>query len=133
MEENKKAMPTLEFLKENRETQIANINVLVNICGGIARETGWDEKKREMGTKLCLVHSEISEAMEGYRKDLHDDHLPHRKMFEVELADAVIRIFHIAREQGLDLGGAMVEKLIYNTQREDHKLENREKEGGKKF
>nr|DAQ46908.1 MAG TPA: NTP-PPase-like protein [Herelleviridae sp.] len=133
MEDNKKAMPTLEFLKETRETQIANINVLVNICGGITRETGWDEKKREMGTKLCLVHSEISEAMEGYRKDLQDDHLPNRKMFEVELADAVIRIFHIAREQGLDLGGAMVEKLIYNTQREDHKLENREKEGGKKF
>ena len=41
---------------------------------------------------LMLTVSEISEAMEGERKDLMDDHLPHRKMAEVELVDAKIRI-----------------------------------------
>ena len=41
---------------------------------------------------LMLVISEIAEAMEGERKDLMDDHLPHRKMAEVEMADAAIRI-----------------------------------------
>lgn len=120
-------------LNANKEQLAEYVNELVDVCAGVAKETGWDEKKREMGTKLCLVHSEVSEAMEGYRKDLNDDHLPHRKMFEVELADAVIRIFHIAGEQGLDLGGALTEKLIYNTQREDHKPEVRASEGGKKF
>lgn len=42
---------------------------------------------------LALVLSEISEALEGERKDLMDDHLPHRKMAEVEMADAAIRLF----------------------------------------
>ena len=43
-----------------------------------------------------LVVSEISEAMEGERKDLMDDHLTHRKMGEVEMADAAIRLFDYA-------------------------------------
>lgn len=58
------------------------------------KDAGWWDNPREKGTLLCLIHSEISEAMEGERKDLMDDHLPHRKMAEVELADAVIRISH---------------------------------------
>lgn len=51
--------------------------------------------KRNMGELLALVHSEISEGLEGYRKNLQDDKLPHRKMLEVELADAAIRLFDI--------------------------------------
>jgi NTP pyrophosphatase (non-canonical NTP hydrolase) len=89
--------------------------------------------KRNVGEMLCLAHSEISEALEGHRKDLMDDHLPHRKQIEVELADAVIRLFDTAVGLGLDIGGAMEEKCEYNKRREDHKIENRLKEGGKKF
>lgn len=82
---------------------------------------------------LCLIHSEISEAMEGYRKNLMDDKLPHRKAIEVELADALIRIFDLAGAQDLDLGNAIAEKRTYNKNRKDHKLENRIKDNGKKF
>jgi NTP pyrophosphatase (non-canonical NTP hydrolase) len=95
-------------------------------------ETG-KPTERNVGELLCLVHSEISEAMEGHRKNLMDDHLPHRKMIEVELADAVIRIFDIAAGLGMDLGGAYAEKLEYNKTREDHKRENRMKANGKKY
>jgi NTP pyrophosphatase (non-canonical NTP hydrolase) len=83
--------------------------------------------------KLALVHSELSEALEADRKDLMDDKLPHRDGREVELADAVIRIFDLAGAFGMDLGGAIMEKLTYNSHRADHKKENREAVGGKAY
>ena len=92
-----------------------------------------EKPKRNVPEMLCLIHSEISEAMEGYRKNLMDDKLPHRSMLEVELADAVIRIFDMCGGLGLDLSGAIYEKLEYNQNRLDHKIENRLKENGKKF
>lgn len=84
-------------------------------------------------TKLMLTVSELSEGMEGYRKGLKDDHLPHRDMLEVELADAVIRIADLAGALGYDLFGAIIEKLAYNARRADHKVSNRQQVGGKKF
>ena len=57
----------------------------------------WDNMDRDILETLMLVVTEIAEATEGVRKDLMDDHLPHRKMEEVELADTVIRV--------VDLGG----------------------------
>lgn len=89
------------------------------------------KKDRNVMEMLMLIVTEVSEAAEGYRKSKVDDHLPNRPMLEVELADAVIRIFDLAGYQGLDLGGALVEKILYNGTRADHKLENRAKEGGK--
>ena len=88
---------------------------------------------RNKGELLALIHSEISEALEGERKNLMDDHLPHRRMAEVELADAIIRIFDYCGAFGYDLQGAFEEKMEYNRHRADHKPENRAKEGGKKF
>lgn len=84
-----------------------------------------------VASKIALCHSELSEALEGMRKGLMDDHLPHRSMVEVELADTVIRICDLAGFLGLDLGGAIAEKLAYNAQRADHKLAHREGAGGK--
>ena len=89
--------------------------------------------KALVAEKLALIHSELSEAMEGARKNLMDDKLPHRKMIEVELADALIRILDLAGALQLDLAGAIQEKLAYNAVREDHKVENRKAEGGKSY
>lgn len=88
---------------------------------------------RNKGELLCLIHSEISECMEGERKNLMDDKLPHRRMAEVELADALIRIFDYAGAFGYDLDGAVAEKRAYNAQRADHKAEARLAAGGKKW
>lgn len=116
---------------------------LVKICHGQSKAAGWwnDLKTGEsiitrphvVGEKLMLAVSEISEAMEGHRKSLMDDKLPHRPMIEVELADAVIRIADLAGALGLDLGGAIAEKLAFNAVRPDHKPENRALENGKKY
>ncbi|MFN3250101.1 hypothetical protein [Roseibium album] len=89
--------------------------------------------ERNKGELLCLVHSEISEAMEGERKDLMDDKLPHRRMAEVELADALIRIFDYAGAFGYDLEGAYQEKMAFNAQRADHKHEARAAANGKRW
>ncbi len=96
-------------------------------------ELNYLEPPSLVGEKLALIHSEISEAMEGHRKGLKDDKLPNRTMFEVELADAIIRICDLAGALDLDLAGAIQEKLDYNATRADHKVENRMLEGGKKY
>lgn len=104
-------------------------------CYKRALEGGWwsDLHPYVVPTKLALIHSEISEALEGHRKGKMDDHLPHRKSVEVELADAVIRILDLAGFLRLDLEGAIREKIEYNTQRADHKIESRMASGGKKY
>lgn len=119
------------------------ISAAQRLCHALARRSGWwtDLKTGERLTreqvnipeKLCLIHSEVSEAMEGARKGLKDDHLPHRDMLEVELADAVIRILDLAGFLELDIAAAVLEKLAYNQRRADHKLDNRKAEGGKAF
>lgn len=88
---------------------------------------------RNVGELLMLTVTELAEALEGHRKGLMDDHLPQRRMFEVEIADAVIRLMDIAGGLGLDLDGAFWEKLAYNKRRQDHTNEARLKEGGKKY
>jgi NTP pyrophosphatase (non-canonical NTP hydrolase) len=118
------------------------VNDLSHICHGLAVDAGWwhDIKtkqsllgKRNVPELLMLAVSELAEAMEGYRKNLQDDKLPHRKMFEVELADCLIRIFDMADSMNLDMGGAMAEKLAYNVKREDHSHDHRAADGGKQF
>lgn len=89
-------------------------------------------KERNRGELLMLVVTEVAEAMEGERKGLMDDKLPHRPMAEVELADVVIRILDYCGGFGYDLAGAMQEKLEFNKTREDHSIAARKAEGGKK-
>lgn len=116
------------------------INKAVQTCHQIAVDGGWwhdletgERKERNKGELIALMHSELSECLEGVRKNLMDDKLSHRKMEEVELADTVIRIFDYCGAYNLDLGGAINEKLSFNKNREDHKIENRKSENGKKF
>lgn len=176
----------------------------ITVCHQLALNAGWwhdletgESIERDPGEVFTLIHSEISEGFEGWRKNLMDDKLPHRQMLEVELADALIRIFDaaggfswelplgsspsemsvgnrfagihawitcayttvfhssqpdvdayetgealgeaVAQINGLaalfgyDLYAAMVEKLVFNLDREDHKREARLAKNGKKI
>ena len=140
---------------QNEAIQTAG-QVLQEACHGAAHRAGWwnhgktgyDLKRvvskpegpleellagALIAQKLCLIHSEVSEGMEGARKNLPDDKLPHRSMLEVELADAIIRAFDLAGAMGMDLGGAIAEKMAFNAVRPDHKAEVREANGGKSY
>jgi len=89
--------------------------------------------KRNIGELLMLSVSELSEAMEGHRKNLMDDKLPHRKMFDVEVVDTFIRLFDIAGALIPEFGQIFEEKMKFNSIRKDHTLEARKKADGKKY
>jgi len=115
-----------------------NFNVLSRTVRK-GNDTWWHDPKtgekvvRNRPEMMMLMVSEIAEAMEGYRKNKMDDHLPNRPMEEVEFADLVIRVLDYCGEFHIDLDGAIMEKLAYNRNRADHKPEARLAEGGKKF
>lgn len=221
------AVHTLQKERKDRDAIDAALRTFVEQAHGASAAAGWHTdlstgapKPMNRGEKRMLIVSELAEAMEGHRRDRMDDKLPHRKMLEVELADAVIRIgdypgaldnpelrgaystgdipllppgqdgrsavaqcvisfgfartsvssvgfkgnaaehlyfavdslstyehlgeavsmaaclhaiFDLAEGLGLDVAGAAAEKMEFNAQRADHKLENRQAAGGKQF
>jgi hypothetical protein len=65
----------------NLEYQSEAINDMTRECYGRSYRAGWYRNPingepiiRNVPEMLCLIHSEISEALEGYRKGLRDDH-----------------------------------------------------------
>ena len=58
---------------------------------------------RDRKEVLQLVLSEIGEGTNGLRKNLMDDHLPHRTMIAAELADTKIRLLDMAAGYGMNL------------------------------
>lgn len=122
------------IVSENEyEIMALQLNTLSSYCHRLARANNWWDNERNVGELLCLIHSEISEAMEGHRTSAMDEHLPAYPSIAVELADAMVRILDLAGGLKLPIGEAFANKLCYNQMRSDHKLANREAPGGKKY
>ena len=116
------------------------VNMLVDACYSASVRGGWwhdlatgEPLQRNKLEMVALIHSEGSEAVEGIRKGINDDHLTQYPMEDVEMADALIRIFDYIGGHKLQTADALVDKLAYNANRADHKPENRAKAGGKKY
>jgi NTP pyrophosphatase (non-canonical NTP hydrolase) len=82
-----------------------------------------EKSELRIASMLCLVHSEVSEALEDLREN-------HMKLegdassgylkpvgFPSELADAIIRILDMAEWLGIDLEEAILAKDMYNRKR----------------
>lgn len=128
----------LVTLRNELNWKLSSLNEVTSVVHE-ANKKWWIDLKtgepiqRNKAEAIALMHSELSEALEGIRKDAMDDKLPHRKAEEVELADCVIRIFDYCGGFKLDLQGAFEEKMAYNATRIDHTPEHRAAPGGKKI
>jgi NTP pyrophosphatase (non-canonical NTP hydrolase) len=75
-----------------------------------ATEKGWWEVPRPIPETLCLIHAEVSEALEAYRKGDQDN-------FREELADIAIRLLDACEGYGIDLEAEIAKKHAYNKTR----------------
>lgn len=109
-----------------------------------AKSKGFFDSEKNIGEMLCLIHSEVSEALEADRKNHHavkswnleknvdmDDldsttmqqyfmqefEVAIKNSFEDELADIMIRVMDLAAFKGIDLEYHIKMKMAYNSLR----------------
>ena len=93
----------------------------------LAVEKGWYDNTRTEPELLCLIHSEVSECLEGIRHgNPPSDKVPMISQAEEELADVIIRVLDMAAHYGWDMEQAVCIKHGYNTTRAY-------RHGGKKY
>lgn len=79
-----------------------------------ALEKGWWDNDRPIPELLCLLHSEISEALESYRNNTPEGE---KHCLSEELADLVIRVWDMCGALGIDIAEAVNKKHQYNLTR----------------
>lgn len=73
--------------------------------------------ERNKGEMIALLHSELSEMLEGVRKPGPDQHCPSYTAEEIEAADVLIRLFDYAWGHKLRLAEAVIAKMEFNASR----------------
>lgn len=88
-----------------------------------SKRAGWQDEYRSVGDLIALMHTELSEAFEEFRKGkgvtetyFESGHSKPEGM-PIELADAVIRIAQFCGQFGIDLESAICQKMVYNETR----------------
>ncbi len=93
------------------------LKTLANEINDINRSNGWNvltpdqwEETYKVPAILALIHSEVSEALEAFRKG-------DKENFAEELADTLIRVLDCAGGLGIDLDKEVRTKLEKNKTR----------------
>lgn len=112
---------------DEQGTRLAlQLNLLCKSAHRAAKAKGWWDKDAELPpvasitTRLALIHSEVSEALECIRDGdwetaFEDDGKP--TGLGSELADVVIRVADLCGGIGVNLGDEVVRKMTYNRTR----------------
>ena len=79
-----------------------------------SKKKGFWDNPRNKGEMIALMHSELSEMLEGVRKPGPDSHCPDFTSEEIELADLLIRAFDYAGGFQLRLAAAIEAKMEFN-------------------
>lgn len=97
-------------------TFTAAINQMMELCNSwFTHVQGFD--RQNFDGDCMLVTTELAEAVEGDRKRLRDEHCPEFDSREVEIADALVRILHLAAKYQLRLAPAFIAKQHFNLTR----------------
>ncbi len=95
---------------------IAAVNQMNELCGSWFTDIQGFSAQNFPGD-LMLITTELAEACEGDRKPGPDPDCPQFDSREVEVADALVRIHHLARKYNLRLAEALVAKMGVNLNR----------------
>lgn len=113
-----------------------------------AKNKGFHDTEHNIGQMLCLIHSEVSEALEAHRVDkfaIKSHNMTHnidldqlssspstseilyfkqefsvavKNSFEDELADVIIRVLDLCAYKNIDIDKHVRLKMLYNSFRE---------------
>jgi len=75
-----------------------------------AKVKRFHDAKREVGTSLMLIVSELAEALEAHRKG-------DKELLREEIADTFIRLGDFCGEQKIDIEAEVARKMKINAQR----------------
>ena len=103
------------------EDFIAIWKAVSKVVHDMAEDKGfWPAQKadRNFGEGLALIHSELSEALEGMRTgNPESKKIPGFSQVEEELADVVIRLMDLCVGLQMDLPKAILSKIRHNAKR----------------